>query len=1314
MLSSTAQPSQRNLVTYGSLSDTSSSPSSSLDLFISEDGRSGTGKGSDPSFSKSFHSNGADVEVLSATAIKTPTRIGSSSFSENTPVQQFQADKSSKVDKTLRRYHPQKPQQISGQDLASQKVKKSNATVIDLTSDDDEIFISQDTDRRLLVNEALNNPAKGLAAASITASSSPGSASNHASLNKGLMQNRFVLHHKEILSQVQKAPFTAHGETEVGNSSKISFLIAQPKRRYEERVEDLRPYKKSRPNPKENQSSERSFVSLLDDEGVDDIISVSSTSEDGTNTGLEIDREIINISDDDSGDEGMFVFAGSTAVTRLKGTGKLKLKQIKPKKTQRTWKSQNAEVLQHKEDTVVTAHVAKVVGPMLGPRVVTIDSGKMDVSSFGEGTCMQFLRKAKSDKISACQVDRSPMPKSIHWLGSPMSFDGLENRIVYDSASICGEIYSPNDCFASYPRAAAGGVDNSLDQSGSHDMEQSPRYGRIVYLFESTNNLGQPEHKMAHIQIFRHGTETAIGEFSHAHELFLTDLCEDIPLSKVDGKIIVDFQGQDLIAKRSGLGEVTGPFLTNNFYYRLQVSEVSFGNLNYGNKFIAAPLPESAPGRTRCQNCDFQKSETRRRVTRIETPRNSYGPLETFHHNGNSYHLHDFVQIVPSDYRRGQKLYLALIGQIIKITTENKRYYGSGNTVKTVSDIRLKVQLYGRHDNLLPNIQEGMAAGNRIVRDNRRLYRRMQYISTTPDRLDGQVRVRHQEHIKDIDEFKDNDDKFLPTFWVNQQLREGLGARLEDLQPLPSHEMLYSAKTEEAFQDFKRREKIYAHSGAVERLIGMDLFGGCGGLTLAFHSDGAITTSYSIDFSVASCRTLRKNMPKVHILNQDISLLLRRRLALDRGEVLEPLRDCEGREMPDLPVKGTISIIFGGPVCDGLSGLNRNRKWDDIKNSLMAAFLAYVDYYRPDYVFIENLGPTIHEKNRSTGLVKQGIIKLTLAILTSLGYQVHYKILQVGQFGVPQSRSRFVLWATTPGLVLPRFPEPTHEFDGRCKYGTKKTVPYAKVTVDHALSDLWHNPFEWENPAQIICRSDQQKTEDEARARTIPQVHFRPGDRYLGENRQQYKSQPLYNYQRQLRKGVKRNTLLNHVTKAYVDHARFDDARDTYSRITNERVHWIGFGNEADLSNAPIKLWPYFIVKNNKLISRRYSRSQPEGYFSCCLGVLDPCTVEKSIHPFFHRTLTIREFARAQGYPDWFEFLVDDDDISINDITMMIGNSVPAVGFGYAIFRELYKVEIDRFFKGHPNHPDDKHDDMGPAPVASSNTADRKVVITID
>ncbi|RDW85585.1 hypothetical protein BP5796_03910 [Coleophoma crateriformis] len=1172
MDSPTALPSPRNLVTCGSLSNTSSSPSSSLELCISEDGRSGTGKGSDLSFSKLFHSNGADVEVLSATTIQTPTRIGSNSFSENTPVRKFQAEKSSKEDEMLRTYHPQKLQQISGQDSASQKVRKSNGIVIDFTGDDDEIVISQNTDRRFLMNKDLKNPAKDLAQALFTASSSAGSASNHAILNKGLMLNRFVLRHKEILNQVQKAPVTTHGETEVGNSSEIPFCAAQPKRRYEERIEDLRPHKKSCPNPKGKQLFETAFVSLLDDEevdGLDTINGVASTSDlsdDAIDTGLVLDREIINISDDDSGDEGVVFVACSTAVTRLKETGKLKLKQIKPKRTQRTWKSQNAEVLQHKEDTVVTAHVAKIVGPMLGPRVVTIDPGEKAVLSFSEGTYREFLRKTKSDRLSACQIDRSSMPKSIHWLGSPMSFDDLENRIVYDSASICGEIYSPNDCFTIYPCASAGGVDNNFDQSESHDMEQSP---------------SKPENKMAHIQIFRHGTETAIGEFSHAHELFFTDLCEDIPLSKVDGKIIVDFQGQDLIAKRSGLGEVKGPFFANKFYYRLQVTEVPFGNFNYGNKFIDAPPPDTAPGRTRCQNCNFQKSEIRRRVAKIETPRHSDGPLETFYHNGNSYHLHDFVQIVPSDYRRGQKMCLALIGQIIEITTVNNTYYGSDSTIKTASDIRLKVQLYGQHDNLLPNIQEGNTAGNRVVRDNRRLYRRMQYISITPDRLDGQVRVRHREHIKDIDEFKGDDDKFLPTFWVDQQVREGLGARLEDLQPLLSHEMLYSAKTEEAFQDFKRCERIYAHSGAAERLIGM-------------------------------------------------------------------------------------------------------------------------------------LGPTTHEKNRSSGLVKQGIFKLTLALLTSLGYQVHYKVLQVGQFGVPQSRSRFVLWATAPGLVLPKFPEPTHEFDGQCKFGTKMTVPYAKVTVDHALSDLWHNPFEWKNPAQVVCRSDQQKTEDEARARTIPQLHFRPGDRYLGGNRQQYKSQPLYNYQRQLREGVKRNTLLNHVTKAYVDHARFDDARNTYSRITNERVHWIGFGTEADLSNAPTKLWPSVIVKNNKLISQRYSRAQPEGYFSCCLGVLDPGTVQKSIHPFFHRTLTIREFARAQGYPDWFEFLVDDDDISINDIIMMIGNSVPAVGFGSAIFRELYKVEIDRFFKRHPDQPDDKHDDMGPAIVPSSNTADHKVVITID
>lgn len=57
---------------------------------------------------------------------------------------------------------------------------------------------------------------------------------------------------------------------------------------------------------------------------------------------------------------------------------------------------------------------------------------------------------------------------------------------------------------------------------------------------------------------------------------------------------------------------------------------------------------------------------------------------------------------------------------------------------------------------------------------------------------------------------------------------------------------------------------------------------------------------------------------------------------------------------------------------------------------------------------------------------------MLLRCLLALGYQVTYGIVQAGQYGIPQSRRRFILIASASGFKLPEFPEPLNVF---CKQG---------------------------------------------------------------------------------------------------------------------------------------------------------------------------------------------------------------------------------------------------------------------------------------
>lgn len=80
--------------------------------------------------------------------------------------------------------------------------------------------------------------------------------------------------------------------------------------------------------------------------------------------------------------------------------------------------------------------------------------------------------------------------------------------------------------------------------------------------------------------------------------------------------------------------------------------------------------------------------------------------------------------------------------------------------------------------------------------------------------------------------------------------------------------------------------------------------------------------------------------------------------------------------------------------------------------------------------------------------------------------QVRFGVLNAGNFGVPQSRKRTIIWAARPGETLPEWPTPTHVFHspqltinlpGGVAYTAVPQMPGAplrSVTVRDAILDL--------------------------------------------------------------------------------------------------------------------------------------------------------------------------------------------------------------------------------------------------------------------
>lgn len=192
----------------------------------------------------------------------------------------------------------------------------------------------------------------------------------------------------------------------------------------------------------------------------------------------------------------------------------------------------------------------------------------------------------------------------------------------------------------------------------------------------------------------------------------------------------------------------------------------------------------------------------------------------------------------------------------------------------------------------------------------------------------------------------------------------------------------------------------------------IDLFSGCGGLSLGFEMAG-YQSLLAIDNWQDALDTYKRNNPTALTLCADLSKIdpeeIKKEYNIDR-----------------------VSVIIGGPPCQGFS-IAGKRIIDDERNKLYKSFVGFVRCFMPDAFVMENV-PNI--LSIGGGVVKESIIK----DFSELGYNATYKVLLASDYGVPQNRRRAVFVGLKRGVYT--FPSPTI------------TNP---ITAEEALSDLPDN-----------------------------------------------------------------------------------------------------------------------------------------------------------------------------------------------------------------------------------------------------------------
>jgi DNA (cytosine-5)-methyltransferase 1 len=284
---------------------------------------------------------------------------------------------------------------------------------------------------------------------------------------------------------------------------------------------------------------------------------------------------------------------------------------------------------------------------------------------------------------------------------------------------------------------------------------------------------------------------------------------------------------------------------------------------------------------------------------------------------------------------------------------------------------------------------------------------------------------------------------------------------------------------------------------------------------------------------------------------------------------------------------GEIDVVAGGPPCQGFSMANRKRIEQDERNLLFLEFVRAVKSFQPKCFLIENVMGMAGEKVAISSRERMVVDSMT-EYFEELGYHISFKSFKAEEHGVPQMRRRVMVVGTRlknkfKDLQSSKIGNLVKEYLSKEELGKKeKASSKAKhpVTVWEAISDL-------------------------------PQI-----EAGQGEEKMKYAGAAKNAYQKMLR--TKSKDVYNHLTTPH-------------SADVIKRIKLIKQGE--NFNHLPKAL------QTKSVHSGAFGRLSADALSPTITTRFDTPSTGRVIHPFLHRTLTVREAARIQSFPDDFKFI---------------------------------------------------------------------------
>ena len=454
----------------------------------------------------------------------------------------------------------------------------------------------------------------------------------------------------------------------------------------------------------------------------------------------------------------------------------------------------------------------------------------------------------------------------------------------------------------------------------------------------------------------------------------------------------------------------------------------------------------------------------------------------------------------------------------------------------------------------------------------------------------------------------------------------------------------------------------------------LDLFAGCGGISLGFNRAG-FKIDAAVEFDPLAALSHATNF---------------------HGELEGPLfeshakaRDITKTEPSDLVAEldltDTISeafdVVVGGPPCQAYARVGRAKLREvaqhpeafrvDARGNLYLRYLHYVRETKPLALLMENVPDIMNYGGHN-------VVGEIAEALADMGYVPRYTLLNASRFGVPQMRDRVILLAFHESLgAVPTFPEPTRHVDLPPGYsGTRAvafknidpilpgafidepigpdTLPYA-VTAKEAVGDLPPVTLHLEGKLKRGARRFDELT---------PYEPSRGLSEYAADMRSWPGFESTDGVSDHVIRYLPRDTF---IFREMPHGAEYPVAHQTAVRLFEAEVAKLeGSGKRlsvVDRAALHRKMVPPYPVGN---FPNRWWKLRPDQPSRTLLA-----HIGKDTYSHIHydsrqaRTISVREAARLQSFPDGFIFRG-----TMNPAFRQIGNAVPPM-LSFALAKHL-------------------------------------------